>query len=109
MWRRDLHYELGGFIESFKVAADYEWWVRLASKYPLLHIAQPLGLYLKRAESIEHRQLEICAQELDTIRAYYIPKLGIDPRRIQLRPKAAVPRFFWRMKRSFKKRVLGHP
>jgi glycosyltransferase involved in cell wall biosynthesis len=109
MWRRDLHYDLGGFIEEFKVASDYEWWLRLASKHPLYHIPQPLGLYLKRPESIEHRQLAICEQELESIRRYYIRALRIDPGTIRLKPKAAIPRFFWRMRRSVAKRLQGHP
>ncbi len=105
MWRRDLHYELGGFVEEFKVASDYEWWLRLAEKYPLHHIPAPLGLYLKRPDSIEHRQLQICEQELEVIRRFYEQKLGIDPRTIRRKPKSALPRFFWRMERSIKKRL----
>lgn len=104
MWRRDHHYELGGFCEEFKVASDYEWWLRLATKYPLLHIPEPLGLYLKRPDSIEHRQLEICARETDLIRDYYTKALNIDPSEIRLKPKGAIPKMIYRLRRSLWKR-----
>jgi glycosyltransferase involved in cell wall biosynthesis len=106
MWRKALHFELGGFCEEFKVAADYEWWLRVAEKYPLLRIAEPLGLYLKRPDSIEHRQLKICEAETEQIQQFYRARFpGFDPKKISQRPKQALPRFFWRMKRSIRKRL----
>jgi glycosyltransferase involved in cell wall biosynthesis len=105
MWRASLHDEFGGFCEDFKVASDYEWWLRLCQKYPLHHIPEALSLYLKRPDSIEHRQLELCARETEIIRNYYCERLGVRPEDIRLKPKAAIPRFFWRLNRSIKKRL----
>lgn len=45
MWRRSVHAELGGFNPDFKVAGDYEFFLRVAINYSALHIAEPLGLY----------------------------------------------------------------
>jgi glycosyltransferase involved in cell wall biosynthesis len=106
MWRKELHWELGGFCEEFRVASDYEWWCRVAERYPMLRIPEALGLYLKRPDSIEHRQLEICEKETELIQRFYRARMeGFDARLISQRPKKALPRFFWRMKRSILKRV----
>lgn len=106
MWRKELHLELGGFCEEFQVASDYEWWLRVAERHPLLRIPEALGLYLKRPDSIEHRQLEICEKETELIQKFYRARFPeFDPKLISQRPKAALPRFFWRMKRSVLKRL----
>lgn len=39
---RELFKELGGFDESFPVCEDYDLWLRLAAKYPVPLIAEPL-------------------------------------------------------------------
>jgi O-antigen biosynthesis protein len=106
MWRRDLHFEFGGFVEEYKVASDYEWWLRLCQKYTLQHIPEPLGLYLKRPDSIEHRQLEVSRAETAEIQKFYEKKLGVDPGKIRRKPKGTVAKFLWRMERSVKKRVM---
>jgi glycosyltransferase involved in cell wall biosynthesis len=105
MWRKKLHHELGGFCEEFKVASDYEWWLRVAGKYPLLHIPETIGLYLRRPDSIENRQLKVCAAETERIQQFYEKEYAVDPKLIRRKPKAAIPKFFWRMKRSIKKRL----
>jgi len=45
LWRRRLHDEVGFFDESFQIAGDYEMWLRIAARHPLLRIDEPLGLY----------------------------------------------------------------
>jgi O-antigen biosynthesis protein len=109
MWRKKLHAELGGFCEEFKVASDYEWWLRISEKYPLRRIPETLGLYLKRPDSIENRQLQICEAETELIQRYYRARQPLfDEKRISRKPKHALPRFFWKLKRSVKKRLSGN-
>jgi FkbM family methyltransferase len=45
MWRRSAHAEIGSFSPDYKVAGDYDFFLRLATRYGALHIAEPLGLY----------------------------------------------------------------
>lgn len=105
MWRKALHYELGGFCEEFKVAGDYEWWLRVCEKYPLYHIPEPLSLYLKRPDSIEHRQLEVCAAEAEMIRRFYCARFGIPRNEVGRGKGPVIPRLLWRLRRSIRKRV----
>ncbi|WP_394789170.1 glycosyltransferase [Rhodoferax sp.] len=44
MWRKSLHAELGVFNTDYHIAADYEMWLRFASKYALLRVSGPLGV-----------------------------------------------------------------
>lgn len=52
MWRKALHEELGGFDTRFKIAADYDMWLRCASKYRLSHISEPLGVFFDSPNTI---------------------------------------------------------
>ena len=106
MWRKKLHAELGGFVEEFKVASDYEWWVRVSEKYPLLRIPEVLSLYLKRPDSIENRQLAVAEAETDLIQKYYRARApGFDPAKISQMPKKGIARALFKLKRSVKKRL----
>jgi glycosyltransferase involved in cell wall biosynthesis/Tfp pilus assembly protein PilF len=54
MWRRSVHEEYGYFDESLVVSGDAEFWLRISQTNKFYHIREPLGLYLKRPDSIEH-------------------------------------------------------
>lgn len=58
VWRKVLHDRIGYFDESFQVAGDYEMWLRFASRgVKFFHYKdRPLGCYLKRENSAEHRE-----------------------------------------------------
>lgn len=58
MWRRELHTKYGLFDEKLMVAGDYEFWLRLASHgEKFYHVkGRPLGKYLYRDDSAEHRE-----------------------------------------------------
>ena len=58
MWRKSLHKEFGFFNEDFKVAGDYEWWLRISDKVEMKHISEKLGLYLLSDNSVEHNNSE---------------------------------------------------
>lgn len=56
VWRRELHERYGWFDDSLRIAGDYEFWLRMAAGGErFVHVAEPLGLYLASATSIEHR------------------------------------------------------
>lgn len=45
MWRRAVHAEIGLFDTRYKVAGDYDFFLRLGIRYGAYHLPEPLGLY----------------------------------------------------------------
>ncbi|MHC4676488.1 MAG: glycosyltransferase family protein, partial [Planctomycetota bacterium] len=57
MWRKSLHDEYGLFDAGMHSSGDYDFWLRLAKAgVKMQRIAEPLGRYFDREESIEHRE-----------------------------------------------------
>lgn len=52
MWRRALHEELGFFDTHYRIAADFDMWLRIAARYDLLHFPEVLGVMYENAETI---------------------------------------------------------
>jgi glycosyltransferase involved in cell wall biosynthesis len=44
-WRKSLQDEIGEFNESLKFVMDYDYWIRMASRYPLGLIRKPLSCF----------------------------------------------------------------
>jgi len=72
MWRKTIHSELGYFNESYKLAGDYEFWLRIAEKYPLLCIPKALGLYYRNLNGLSLSTPKKMAKEnCRIIRTYF--------------------------------------
>lgn len=71
MWRRSVHDRYGGFDASYITSGDYEFWLRISQTSNFQHIAQPLGLYLARPDSIEHANETVKQRENAKIRKLY--------------------------------------
>ncbi len=71
MWRRSVHDRYGGFDASYVTSGDYEFWLRISQTCLFQHIAQPLGLYLARPDSIEHSNEALKQRENAIIRKIY--------------------------------------
>jgi glycosyltransferase involved in cell wall biosynthesis len=57
MWRKSLHDKYGLFDPGMHSSGDYDFWLRLAKAgVKMQRIAEPLGAYFDREESIEHRE-----------------------------------------------------
>jgi len=54
MWRKSLHTELGYFDDTLTCAGDWDFWLRISSKYKFKHIPKFLGLYYYNEDGIEH-------------------------------------------------------
>jgi glycosyltransferase involved in cell wall biosynthesis len=54
MWRGSLHNEIGYFDETLTCAGDWDFWLRISSKYRFKHIPEFLGLYYHNEYGIEH-------------------------------------------------------
>ncbi len=52
MWRRALHRQVGLFSPLYKAAGDYEFMLRGAIRTRGVHVREPLGLLLRRRDSI---------------------------------------------------------
>jgi glycosyltransferase involved in cell wall biosynthesis len=63
MWRRCVHAEYGFFDERLVSSGDFEFWLRISQTHPFHHIREPLGLYLSRPDSVEHRHRDLKALE----------------------------------------------
>lgn len=71
MWRKSVHGEIGYFDESFTSAGDYEFWCRLALKYPMKRIPEFLGLYLHNPAGIANGNRELGQRETERVRKMY--------------------------------------
>ncbi|MCA9422539.1 MAG: glycosyltransferase, partial [Nitrospira sp.] len=71
MWRKSVHDEVGYFDENLPSAADYEFWCRIAERYPMKHIPSFLGVYYENPDGIINSNLERARREtLDVQHAY---------------------------------------
>ncbi|MEW5976528.1 MAG: glycosyltransferase [Acidobacteriota bacterium] len=75
MWRRSIHDEIGYFDESFEASGDYEFWCRLALRYPMKHVPQFLGLYLHNANGVSNGNLERSLREARRVQEKYAGRL----------------------------------
>ncbi len=72
MWKRSVHDEIGYFNESYHVAGDYEFWLRMLKYgYTLGHCGIIVGEYLNRPDSVEHRESYLTIQETSRARSTY--------------------------------------
>ena len=71
MWRKNVHHVYGYFDETFVSSGDYEFWLRISQTSEFFHIKIPLGLYLKRPDSIEHKHDDLKQKEDQKITCFY--------------------------------------
>ncbi len=76
MWRKSLHDEFGLFDESFKVAGDYEWGLRVSQKYDYIYVPELLGLYYYSPDSLE-RSAGTVDNETQVIQSLYRNAKGV--------------------------------
>ena len=72
MWRRKLHDEMGYFDPSFRLDGDYEFWLRIAEKYPLRRIPQALGLFYANPKCLRALHPELKRPEDLKIKRRYL-------------------------------------
>jgi hypothetical protein len=52
MWRREVHQDVGYWDERYEAVGDQDFFLRIAEKYPLLHMDEYTGLYWSTPDSI---------------------------------------------------------
>lgn len=71
MWRRIVHEKFGYFDANFVVSGDWEFWLRMAEQTKFVHLAEPLGLMLKRDDSIVWSNQAKMLEENNILRLKY--------------------------------------
>jgi hypothetical protein len=71
LWRRRLHDEVGFFDESLQIAGDYEMWLRIAARHPLLRVDEPLGLYYDNPRGLSADAALLAAENRRIKTAYF--------------------------------------
>ncbi|MGB2865501.1 MAG: glycosyltransferase [Sedimentisphaerales bacterium] len=80
MWRKSLHSELGFFDETLTCASDWDFWLRISSKYKFKHIPDFLGLYYYNKDGIEHgRKIHSLYERYIVGRRYGNPYISVIP------------------------------
>jgi len=90
MWRHSVHTEYGYFDDTFATSGDYEFWLRISQTNDFFHLNTPLGLYLERADSIEHASAARRAKEDERILEMY-RQAAADSRIIERLPTVIQP------------------
>lgn len=71
MWRKALHKEVGYFDETLHSATDYEFWCRIAARYPMKHIPSFLGLYFENPNGVINSNHERAHRETLAVQDRY--------------------------------------
>ena len=80
MWLKSLHNKLGNFDESLDSAGDWDFWLRISSKYKFKHIPDFLGLYYYNKEGIEHgRKIHSLYERYIVGKRYGNPYISVIP------------------------------
>lgn len=73
MWRRELHRELGLFDIKYKIAADYDMWLRIAMHYPFMKLDDVCGVFYDSPGTISGSSNRLAVnQETTAIQCYYV-------------------------------------
>ncbi len=70
MWRREVHEHIGYFDENYVAIGDQEMWLRIAERFPLLHIPEATGLYWYAEDGVGN-QRQIADPEIAAIQSHY--------------------------------------
>jgi len=74
MWRKELHDRFGLFDDTFAVAGDYEFWLRISGSVQFGHIRECLGVFLASSGSLAHSSSTRTDLEAESARDRHWPK-----------------------------------
>lgn len=59
MWRRSVHDRLGVFSLKYRIAADYDIWLRIAGRYEFAKVPGPLGVFYDAPDTLSGKNNQI--------------------------------------------------
>ncbi|MDE5073206.1 MAG: glycosyltransferase, partial [Trichodesmium sp. St5_bin8] len=77
MWKKSLHQNYGYFSSKFKVAGDYEFWLRIGKKEKIAHFSEILGLYFENEQGLEKSSTKAVEETYNICCEYGIIQRGI--------------------------------
>lgn len=82
MWRRSVHDTVGYFDESYIAIGDQDMWLRIAERFPLLHVKEFTGLYWYSEDGVGNKR-HIADPEIEKIRNHYLVRHYLRLKRIE--------------------------
>ncbi len=77
MWRRSLHAVAGLFDEAYRIAGDYEFFLKASIVSGAHHIRQPLCLYFESRKNLSYQDPAECNREVNKFLPEYRMKLPL--------------------------------
>lgn len=71
MWRKEIHDQIGYFDEQFRLIADLDFQIRVASAFPLIKIKEQLGYYLEGTPNNLSSNLSLQFMEMTALHLRY--------------------------------------
>lgn len=73
MWRKELHDEIGLFDTRYKIAADYDMWLRIATNYDLYRLDDVCGVFYDSPNTISGSSNRLAVnRETIAIQTHYV-------------------------------------
>jgi glycosyltransferase involved in cell wall biosynthesis len=76
---KECFQEIGYFDERYRSVEDYDVWLRVAKRFPIAYLNQPLVRYRKHEDNVSHDKITLRHNALRVLEAHY------DPRQISAR------------------------
>lgn len=70
MIKKEIIKEIGGFNENLQIAEDYDFLVRLAEKYEVDYVPEPLGTYLMHEANSMRKKIRLFEEEIEVLSKY---------------------------------------
>lgn len=77
MWKKSLHQKYGYFHSEFKVAGDYEFWLRIGKTEKITRFSEILGLYFENEQGLEKSSTKAAQETYNICYEYGIIQRGV--------------------------------
>lgn len=104
-WRSGLLKKIGLFDESFRMVADFDFFLRAGAAGTMIHVDETLAAFRVHAKSLTSRQLQLNFREINLMRE----KHGVEYKHLTSKVSRIAYDIYFKLinYRSFKSRLLG--
>lgn len=67
-WKKELHTKVGYFNDTFRIAADYDFYARIGKYYTIINTKKKLARFRLHQNSLSSTQQKLCTQEIIVIK-----------------------------------------